>query len=364
MAATEKRKKTSGFAIGLLVYGVVLLVVVAVGLMFFYLFIDAYEQTRPATVAQAYLDSLTADRVIEREPVFFSYTLDNRLQSEGEARAFVQTLLREDLHFARDYSSQEEGYSYVLESGETPIGRFTLTETGETQLGFACLAVSQESFDLTPYVRQVEITVPTDYKVECNGIDLAWRYVEKSRVPYDLLNEFYDDGYKLPWLVTYQTGKVLGEPELLVTDGEGNPVTGEALSEDAFTDNCSIAEKEEIWEFVYEYITRYVRYLSGTQLVAMAGYSQVASMVVEGSDLQQRLLSAVGGLGFASSKSDEIQSIEINRMMNVGNGYYVCDVTYLVKTLGQADYVTTTNNSKLVMVETDYGLRATSQASY
>ena len=364
MAATKKRsKKKHSFAAGLFLYALILLVIVAVGLGAFYVYIDTYEQTRPTTAAKEYVDRLTVDHVMETAVDSFAF-LDGNLQDQGELRSFVSEKLQ-NLSYARQFdSSDSESYVYALESGEEIIGSFALAETGETRLGFAELQVSEESFDWTAYGSDRAFTVPAEYSVVCNGFTLDKSYVETDDVHYQLLEQFYDDGYELPTMWTYRTGKTIGQVEVAILDENGQPVDEADLNEKFFTDNCTAEEKERVTAFMNEYITRYVQYLSGVQYDALLGYYRTAELVLQGSDLQSRLYQAIGGQGFASSRSDEIQSITINEIMNVGNGAYVCDVTYLVETLGQADYVTTTNNSRVVMVETEQGLRASSQASY
>ena len=363
MADIEKRAKKISFIKGLAIYALVLFLLGAAALGVFYYYMRVYEQTRPAKVARDYVRSLTVDDLLEKDAALFA-SLDRRLQSEGEIRDFLSGALS-DLSFARHIDgTEQEGYVYALECRGELIGSFTLTETGRKSMGLARLQVSRESYDWSPFCREPAFTVPEGYAVSCNGVVLDESYITRTGVHYSLLEEFYDDGYALPTLVSYQSGRTIGEVETAVLDASGQALDPANVSETFYTDNCTAEEKAAITAFTEDYINRYVQYLSSTILWGGSGYGWLAELVVPESDLNSRLLQAMPGLYYASSKSDEIQSITINEMMNVGNGCYVCDVTYLVETLGQADYVTTTNNAKLLLVQRPYGLRTEAQVSY
>ena len=362
-ATTKRRRKKPSFGAWLLVYAVVLITIAAVGLELFYQYIETYEQTRPAVAAKAYVDGLTADYLLARDQAFFD-SLDENIQSREEIRDFVQSVL-EDASYARSFGGQQEGTVYALESKDRIFGSFTISETGQVNMGLAEVAVSDDSFDFSPFCSEAaEAVVPEGYTVLCNGAALDDSHITESGIHYQLLEGFYGGGVELPTMVRFRPGRYLGEVKLEVLDPGGNPVDAEDLDERVYTDNCTAEQKAEIKTFTEEYIRRYVQFLSSAQTIAVMGYYQVVELVVPGSDLQQRLEQAVQGLNYASSKSDEIQSITINAMMDLGGGNYVCDVTYLVETLGQADYVTTTNNARLLLQESSRGLLTAAQISY
>ena len=363
MANIEKRARKLSFGKGLAIYALVLLLLGAAALAVFYHYMDLYEQTRPAKIARDYVQSLTVDDLMEKDEALLS-SLDSHIQSREEVRAFLSEALPE-LSYARHFDgSDQEGYVYALEYQGELVGRFTLTETGQESMGLAQLRVSQVSFDWSPFCHEAEFVVPEDYTVSCNGVVLDESYITQTGVHYSLLEEFYDGRYELPTLVSYRSGRYIGDVETAVLDENGQVLDPAVVGEKLYADNCTYDEKEAITAFTEEYISRYVQYSSSAQIWAIVGYYRVIELVVPNSDLSSRLEQAIPGLGYASSKSDEIQSITIHEIMNVGNGYYVCDVTYLVETLGQADYVTTTNNAKLVLVQTPYGFLVDAQVSY
>ena len=358
----NRRSRKPGFGFWLFLYALILIMLAAAGLVMFYRYMAEYEQTRPATAAKAYVDGLTADYLLAHDEAFFA-SLDGNIQSREEMRAFVQSVL-DGMSYARSYGGQQEGLVYALESNGRVFGTFTLSETGRTNMGLTELSVTDESFDWALFCSETEATIPEGYMLSCNGAVLDDSYIVETGIHYQLLEGFYGGAVELPTMVRFQSGRYLGEVESEILDPEGKPVPDAGEDERVYTDNCTAEQKAEIKAFTDEYIGRYVQFLSSAQMAAIVGYYRVTELVVVGSDLQLRLEQAVQGLNYASSKSDEIQSITINAMMDLGNGNYVCDVTYLVETLGQADYVTTTNNARVLLQESYRGLLAAAQISY
>ncbi len=359
MAENKRKFFSRKFLTALAVYLLILLAAVGIGLFWFYRFMAAYEETRPKTAAENYIAQLNADYILRRCPEFFD-GLDTRVQSREESVQRVWSAI-ENMTFARQYTAGD-GLTYVLKSGNQAFCTVDFARSDEKVMGFSRWEVSRESFNFDWLLRRTELTVPRDYTVSCGGVALDKSYVNQDNIEYDLLREFYDDFDNLPTMTSYRTGNYVGELELQVLDGDGAPVDAADLSQARFADNCSAEEKARIKDFVDEYINSYVSFLSSSRGGA-ANYERLSHLTVPDSDLISRISQAVGGLGFSHSH-DSIQSIALNEVMNVGGGRYVCSVTYLVETLGRRDYVTTTNNTKLVIFSTDSGLRAAAQALY
>ena len=308
-----KEKITGRFSRGLLVYAVILLTLILLGLCFFYFYIYEYEYSRPSSAMDRYITSFDDDAIQERAGSFLS-SLDPNIQSPQESFTRIRATLQ-DLSYAKLTSeSTDSRMVYVLRNALDP-----------------------------------------SYIVDYEG-------------HYPLLDEFYNDNFTLPTLYTYRVDRYIGTLDAQVLDAQGRVIPPEELEDEAYldryTDNCTEAEKQEIEEFIHAYIERYVTYLSGANGYVPANYYSVLEYTLEGSDLRDRITQSMVGQGFASSNGDIIRSITINQAMNAGNGVYVCDITYLVDTYGSEGMVTTTNNSKVVMVRTNSGLKAAAQASY
>ena len=361
MEETKKKLISGRFAKGLGIYALVLLAFIAAGLLFFWFFIRSYERTRPATIVKQYMARLDEDYLATHAQDFFA-SLDEGVQSRGESVARIRQAV-ESASYAMRPQESDRSRTYVLRSGDTVFDSITLTAEEEDIFGFPLWEVTQETFTFDDFCHETELTIPSDWSVALGGKQLGTAYIRDEQVPYALLREFYEGGYSLPHMVTYQTGRYVGELALDVRDAFGQPVDADKLREDSYADNCTEEEKAAIEAFVSDYVYRYVRYMGSHDagLIYMT-YSQLDQLVLSGSELDHRL-SQVMGLGYSWSV-DYLESVNINGTMNIGGGYYVCDATYYVTTKGHRDYVTTTNNTKLLMLMTDGGLRAVAQVSY
>jgi hypothetical protein len=54
----------------------------------------------------------------------------------------------------------------------------------------------------------------------------------------------------------------------------------------------------------------------------------------------------------------------VNQLADIGEGRYFCDVTYIVETVGREGAVETTNNLKLIILETENGLKIEAMTRY
>lgn len=363
---THRREKVMSrrFTRGLSIYTLIVLLLLAAGLTAFWFFIRDYEQTRPATVVTRYLEGLNGDYLAGHASDALD-TLDSRVQSREESLARISEIVR-GASSARVPGGPEDVRTYVLrgENGQV-FETITLTASGKSLFGLTTWEISGEAFDFAPFCGQTELTVPAGWSVSVGGVPLDSGFAADERVPYAAMEDLYSTQSLsfLPCMVTYRTGNYIGELPVELTDAKGQSVAPENWNEDYYTDNCSPAEKEEIKAFIPEFVSRYVNFMgSHFEGLIYYNYSLLLEMVLPGSDLESRL-AQVTGLGFSWS-IDELDDWKINKMMSLGDGYYFCDVTYYVLTQGHRDFVTTTNNAKIIMLMTEDGLKACNRISY
>ena len=254
---------------------------------------------------------------------------------------------------ARSRGGQDgETEVYVLQYGTDAIGRLVLLPEGKDRFGFTEYRVSTEDFDFSPFFCERRVTVPSDWSVLCNGSSIV-----EDGIPYALLREFYgEEGLALPSLVTYSSGLCLDEPEFEVLDAQGLPVP--EPDEESFTDNCSEGEREAAAEAAERFLREYVKFSSNTDNSAEYHFSRLKTMVVPDSALEKRLAAAVSGLKYARSKSDELLELTFDHVMALGDGCYLCDMSYVIQTEGMGSTVTETYHMKLVLKNSDgTGLR-------
>ncbi len=368
--APKKRRKVGGivFAVMMVLYAAAFLVGTKYFLEWLWGCMEAYEATRPKGTMAAYMEQLTKEHICD--VALENITgVDENIQSREEMREYMLSSLDGQLSYAKkSRESTETKQVFVLRCGGKVIGSYTMTSGTADPYGFTPWEVTEESFDLSYLIgTEGSVTAPAGYPVYANGVLLDERYVTGTEtVPYDVFEEFYDD-YDLPSFekVTYTVGPVLGELTLSVTDPEGNPYTlDETVDINAFVDNCTEEEVIALDAFVADYLDRYVVFSGSANDAAYYNYTKLIELVVEDSKLAQRMYDAIEGLQFAQSKSDTIQSIDMHHCVNMGEGKYLCDITYLVDTWGHEGIVQTTNNVKLLVVQTDSGLKAETMISY
>lgn len=361
--AKAKKKRRSGFARGMILYVLLFVMVAALGLAFLYNFLENYEYTRENRVMERFMASASDERLDEMSSGFLS-----KLNPELTDMDSVRRLLADKVSkagFAKKMAECTDTKSiYVIKDEDGAFGTVELTLGENTFHGLLQnWQPTAAELDLSSMLNEIDVTVPADYTVKCNGTVLDSRYIADDSAEYELLKEFYAD-FDLPHLVTYHADGFVGEAEIEVRDGAGNTVDVSRLNEETFTDNCTDSKKTQLKEFIDKYIAAYVTFTSGANHMTTINFHNVDAMIVPESELHERVLNAVGGLGFASSHGDEIQKITVNRYMDLGGGLYLCDVTYDVATYGQDGLHEYPNNTKIIVTENGDSFLAYSMASY
>lgn len=364
---SEQPRKKHTFLICSLVYAVVFLGAIALALTWLWGCMEAYEKTRPAVVRDAYLNQLTEEHICDLASETYD-AIDHQIQSVEDCRAYILDNLSGEVTCAKKTAeSTQTQQVYALRCNGKTIGSFAMTAETKDAYGFASWQVAWERVDVSCLLgEKVTVRVPEGYTVLANGFPLEESYVSQTEeVPYSVFAEFYEN-YDLPMLkmLTYEVEPVLGEITLEIRDAQGEEAV---LGEDKdypFPDNCTQQQEEQLQTFVEEFLRRYVVFSGCANDARVSNYLNVVAMVVDGSRLQTRMRDAIDGLQFAQSNGDKIASINIHQMIDLGEGKYLCDVTYLVDTTGHKGVVQTSNNVKIIITETDSGLKAEAMTSY
>lgn len=360
-----KKRRFWPFLLFMLIYAAVVLCFVEHALGGFWDYIAAYEDSRIKYVLSGYMDNLTAEHVTDLSQDVIAQ-VDHNIQSEEECREYIANSLSAGFSYAKKSSeSTDTRHVYVLRSGKQVIGQFVMEVVREDEYGFTYWEVTDESFDMSYLVgTTVSATAPDNYTVSVNGTDLDSSYLIGDPIEYDVLKKFYDD-YELPTMVTYQAGPFLGNFEMVVSDTQGNAVDMDAVEDlNALAQNCTEGQVTELDSFVDEFLQRYVTYMGGSNKSAATNLKNLLKYVVKDSDFADRMEGALVGQKASQSKGDVIVDIQNNYFFRLKDGWYMCDVTYLVDTKGKEGVVRTTNNVRIIVVETDDGLRVQTVYNY
>lgn len=363
----QKKRKRWGLrlAVGMILYAVIFLSLTTFGLKKFWKFIEAYELSRNSIAIERYMASVTEDYLCDQAADLIA-TIDHNIQSEEECREVIRNAVAEGVRYARKSAECTDAREvYVLRTGKQVIGQFVITAQAADEYGFTPWQVTEESFDFSYLIGEpVSITAPDNYPVYVNGTQLDSSYVTVSGMEFSALEEFYDD-YELPTMVTYEAGPFLGNFPMEVTDPVGSSVTiDENTDMNAFLNNCTDEEKADLEAFITEFIERYVTFAGSANGMYGANYRSLMEYVVKDTALANRLYNALEGLAYAHSRRDDVMSIDIHHLVRIAEGSYICDVTYLVDTVNQHGNLQTTNNIKVIIVQTEDGLKAEAMTAY
>ena len=366
----EKRKPKNrgcwGFLIFMILYAAVILGAANWGLQQFWDYIDAYEGSRIKHTINAYMEALTPQYVCDRSGDLID-SIDHHLQSEADCETVILDFLSGGITHARKTSECTDTRTvYVLRSGGKVIGEVVLVTQGEPRYGFTPWVVTEDHFDLSFLIGNTDtITVDHTMQVYAGSALLDQRYVTETGIEYDAVADFYGD-LELPYKLTYTAGPILGELALQAVDVSGNVVLiSEEADLDPYLDNCTAEEHEELDAFNREFIDCYVQYLTSRRENRWQNYSQLLPLLVDGSNLEERISNAYEGLEFGQSRSDTIVNFSSNHIIDIGDDRYLCDVTYEVDTLGRdGELHRSVNNVWLFLVRTDDGLKTERLLTY
>ena len=353
------------FLLGMVIYAVIFLVIVGVGLGVFWNFIDAYEHSRPLNAVKAYVASLTSEDYCAGSSELLD-RLDSHIQSREEACDVIRSSVTEPLTYAKKSGeSTEDRQVYVLRSGKQVIGQFAITAGEPDRFGFRVWSVTEESFDFSHLLGQsICVTVPAEYIVSINGKQLDESYITEKDIPYTALEEFYDD-YTLPVMVTYTAQNYLGTLSMETCDAAGKMVAITPETDmNTLLPACDQDVGSEIELLTNNFLYHYVVFTSSANGSVSYNYVQVTKYLVPNGELAKRLATAIDGLQYAQSWGDTIKDITINRLVDLGGDRYMCDVTYIVETYAKAGLLRTENNVKLILTNTEYGLRIEAMTRY
>jgi len=350
----------------MVVYALIFAAAVLVGLRLFWDYIAQYEASRPTHAIEEYIRSFDEEHVRAISADFIA-SLDAGVQNADEAEREISAVMDQPLSYARKGAeSSEKRTVYVIRTEDRTIGRVVLTRGDNPRFGFASWSVAEESFDFSWLLDSDEITVPEDWTVSVNGTVLDESYIVESGIPFEAIADYYElEDYHFPSKCTYRIENYVGRAPFVVFDASGTPVDlSNGLDEDAYLANCTADEETAMTEFTDEFLDYYIQCLSNFNRSAYSNYAMVKKYLVPDCPLDVRLREAIAGQQYAHSRGDEILSITYNRFYRLSDGSYLVDFTYDLDTIGFSGHVETTNNARLLLVQTEEGLKATNIYSY
>lgn len=367
MAKQQKKKRSFGwFLLGMAIYAAVFLVAVNFGLKAFWNYMEAYENSRPKIAINAYMDSLTEEHVVDMSQELVDQ-VDHNIQTEEQCRAYMLDAINGINYAKKSKECTDTRQVFVLRTGTTVIGEFSIVAQEADRYGFTPWEVEGESFDLRVlnlYGSDYTVTVPHDHTVTVNGNALDSNYITEEKIIYEEIEDYYEN-YDLPYRVSYAVAPIMGEMDVVITDPAGNEVTFDENTDwTQYFHNCTDEEVKALDEFTKKYVDRYVAFTGSRKNTRNINYKKLMECVVADSDFAKRLADAIDGLQFGQSQGDKVVSLVANHQVRLEEGRFLCDITYEVDTTGRKGVVRTTTEAKLIVVQTDKGLRVESMNIY
>jgi len=363
----------------LIVYAAAMCAGVVLVLQTLWDFAELYEKSMPDDVIDKYVSQLNTDLWEEGLADTMSL-MEHPFQSNEECKAVVMELLNGEINHVRAVSADPALNAYSLRVGNSSFGKVYLVKDETKNANFVIefldkevelpwdlrpwLVHSQE-FDLSGLYTSVEVTVPSHFAVQLNGITLGPEHIVEQGIQYDSLKAFYSVNPNLPTKTTYRAEKIIGYLTPTILDENGNVYEIDSSRDDSqFIKPCDPEKFARLDGFCSKFTEQYLRYTSGIMGKNSAGgYAALTAYVMPGGDLDQRLYAALDGLGWAHTHAFRLDSYQLVNAIDLGEGFYVCDVVAQTTTITQgAGENVDTNELKIIVFDNNGDIRALSLA--
>jgi len=365
MTDIAQKKKTKVFPIVLAVYAALFLLIAGLGLGSFWNYLAAYEASRPENALIAYMESLTAQKILDADADLLDQ-VDPHIQTRQQAAQAALQSLNGEFRYIKDAKASVQGhYVYTLLCGKQVIGGFDLVQKKSVGYGFFSWEVFEKSMDLSYLLEDaVTITVPQEFSVVMNGNTLPEESITRKDIPYPLLKECYES-YDLPYLVQYTAGPFIGKPDIEIRDGSCEAIAQEDLADpNSFLKHCDNTQTQRLTTAADAFLRKYIDFTCNTGKDPAGNLAALSPYILSGSSLQKRMHQALDGLNWVPDRGATLVSLKINRCLDIGNGRLLCDMTYVVNTLRHNGQPQSTTNCKVIFAESGGALKAETMLNY
>lgn len=362
--AKRKKKKSRAYGIGITMYICALAVAIIIGISKIWDYAEAYELSRPTNVMDEYVANISKNLWDESMEKTISQ-MPHEVQSDEECAEIVKSMLHDEISYARKSGGGDASsvVVYNLRCGDSVFGQVTLIEdesrADEVKYGMLPWKIAKEEFDFDGLYTSVEVTVPRMYTVKLNDVKLDKEYIVEENIHYDILEEYYEDYPKLPTKVKYKFDNIIGHLEPVIYDEDGNEVVIDDTKDDSqYIHPCSDSQLKRLEEFAKNFAERYIEYIGG-KYEATYGYQRLMPYLKLDADLDKRMKEAQDGLSWSHTWSLTVSSAVLNGATDLGDGFYVIDITAEATSLstGHGEQ-TNTNNMKVIVSDTGSDIRA------
>ena len=376
MSYRKVRSKIIYWAL-LIIYTAALLAAAVFALKTVWEFAERYEESMPDAVIESYIATLNGDLWAQGLSETMA-AMEHPFQTDEECREVVMEILNGDIYYVRGVSDEADLDAYSLRCNGSSFGTVYLKKDETRKASFEVLGkeldlpwdlrpwkVHKQEFDLSGLYTSVQVTIPSTYSVQVNGKTLGAEHVIEEGIHFDSLKDYYDVNPGLPTKCTYRADKIIGQIAPVILDESGSEYVIDVSRDDSqFLKSCTQEELMYLNDFCAKFTELYLRFSSGIMGAnSSGGYSSLTAYIIPGSDLDNRLKAALDGLSWAHTNAYRQDSYQLTGAIDLGGGYYVCDVvaetTSITQGSGEKHDV---NNLKIVVFNNNGDLRALSLA--
>lgn len=353
----------------LLIYTIVLMVIALLALKAVWSYAEQYEASMPEPVVEQYIAGLNSN-LFDAGAADTISAMPHEVQTDEEVQQAVSELLNGEITYSRTTSTEPDANAYAILCNGSSFGKVYLkrdeTKSAdfiyngkEVKLPFLTYdlrpwVISKEEFDFTGLYTSVQVTIPESYSVQLNGHTLDEKYIIERDIKYDSLKNYYSLNPDLPKKVTYRFDNIVGYLDPVIFDENGNEYTIDTGRDDSqYIKDCDATQLARLDAFCTEFIKAYCHYTSGISgEYSSGGYATLQKYVMAGSDLDKRLYDALDGYYWAHTNSYTLDNYVLNSAIDLGEGYYVCDVTTETTSVTSGNGVQNdVNNLKILVVD-------------
>jgi len=179
-------------------------------------FAERYEESMPDDVIDSYIATLNGD-LWEQGLSDTMAAMEHPYQTDEECRDVVMGMLNGDIYHVRTVSDEEGLDAYSLRCGGSSFGTVYLAKDETKKATFEVLGrelelpwdlrpwkVYKQEFDLSGLYTSVQVTIPSTYSVQVNGVTLGAENIVEEGIQFDSLKAYYSVNPSLPTKCTYR----------------------------------------------------------------------------------------------------------------------------------------------------------------
>ena len=315
--------KKHKFLFGVSIYAVILIVLITVGLIWFWGFIDAYEKAMPYNYMEAEFKKFGKDTVNE----YFDYEnadVDKAFVTREELVEHISGLITDDMEYMEAKENTDKNPVYEIKSGKEVVAKVLFEEAGEDKYGYTKWKLKGYDFSMAmPETNSVEIKALADTTVVLDGVKLSADYIVEKDIPAESYDKIVKYTESAPTYVKYKVEKILGEHEVKATDVNGKELTAvmnDSVYEFGWANNDAL--QTEVQSHVETVNELYAKFF------ANSGWS-LYNYVLEGSYMEEQLdLSTTYFYPSEYISGMEMISREFSEFRKYGEDCFSCRVNY------------------------------------